>query len=142
MEKIFHVLLSSILWLAVSPSWALPAISCFLTDAGDDSSMQQKEAFSTNSAMIYLLCTSDEVAEGQTVKAVWIAADTQGMAPNHYKIGEKSFEVNKNMDEKKDWTIKYSLSKPYTGWPIGQYHVDLFVDGELANSLKFQVTSK
>ncbi len=141
--KIKFLILPAICMLSFSTSWAaLPELSCFITDNADDSALKQKEEFNTNAAMIYLICTSDEVKEGQKIKAVWTAANTNGVAPNNYKIGEKSFDVSKEMDEKKDWSVKYSLSKPYTGWPSGQYHVDLLVDGMLAKSIKFEVSTK
>jgi hypothetical protein len=138
--KIKFLLMAIGSMLFFNNSWAaLPTVSCFLTDTIDASTLKEKTVFSTNAAMIYLMCTSDEVNEGQKIKAVWIAADTNGLAPNNYKIGEKSFDVKNNLDEKRGWTIKYSLSKPYAGWPPGQYHADLFVDGSLATSLKFQI---
>ena len=133
----------SILTLLSATSWSNenpPSVTCVVTDkASDDTPIDKKDSFDSNTPLIYLLCTSDEVHEGQQIKAVWIAADTQGMAPANYVIHEKSFDVTKNMDNSKEWTIKYSLSKPYAGWPTGKYHVDLYVDNQRLQSIKFQV---
>lgn len=117
-----------------------PHLNCVLTDSLDDNNgFKQKETFNKNTAMIYLVCSSADVQVGQRITAAWIAANTKGVAPDDYKIGEKSFTVLNNVEPSEEWTAKYSLSKPNAGWPDGQYHVDIYVDEQKLRSFTFQV---
>jgi hypothetical protein len=35
--------------------------------------------------------------------------------------------------------VQFSFSKPTAGWPVGDYRVDLFLDGKKATDVKFKV---
>jgi len=115
--------------------------TCTLTDqvSATDQPGDPKNTFATNTPMIYLVCDSDNVKKSQAVKAVWIAADTNNAAPANYKIDEKSTQVPDDVASNQTYTAKFSLSKPTNGWPAGTYHVDLYVDNALNQSVPFSV---
>src|SRR5256714_8585140 len=78
---------------------------------------------------------ADVPQQGATLRGVWIATDTAGVAPPNYQIAEKSYPL-------KQTTMAggvFSLSKPNAGWPPGQYRVELYLDDRLAQSLKFSI---
>lgn len=116
----------------------LPQIDCVVTDkVVDDQAVSKITTFPTDQPSVHLFCQSDKVSMGQTIKAVWIAADTNGVAPDNYKIDEKGLMLEEDLGDDKIWTADYQLSKPAKGWPKGSYHVDLYVDEALYKSYDF-----
>ncbi len=120
----------------------LTKFDCTLTDQvnSDDQAGEEKSTFTTDTARIYLVCSSDDVKQGQMINSQWIAADTNKVAPPNYKIDEKSLQVPKNLNDNQTFTTKFSLSKPNNGWPVGTYHVDIYVDGQLVKSVPFTIS--
>ena len=35
--------------------------------------------------------------------------------------------------------VDFNMSKPNAGWPVGDYRVDLFINGKPTGNAKFQV---
>jgi len=65
-----------------------------------------------------------------TLKAVWIAVEVQDTDPN-FVINETEFATG-------DGQVHFTLSNDNL-WPTGKYKVDLYMNGELANTLEFEV---
>lgn len=120
---------------------SIPSFECTLTDtkAADGAPGEAKDSFPNKTPNIYLICQSDQVKAGQKAKTVWIADDTNNVAPMNYKIDEKTFDVEENGGPDKVWTLTASISKPNNDWPLGSYHVDFYLDNNLIKSVKFNV---
>jgi len=118
----------------------LPRFDCALSDKiNEDDSVNAKNTFTKTTPQIYYVCTSEDVVKGQSVKAIWIAEDTNHAAPPNYKIDEKAIEVTDDLTEGNYWTGKFSLIIPDKGWPLGKYHVDLYVNDALSQSATFTI---
>jgi hypothetical protein len=127
--------------IASANSLTLPAIKCEMSDnISDEGTYSKKNIFHKDTPSIYLICSSDNVLKGQRIQLVWIANDTHGVAPNNYLIDQKSLPVNMDLNNRLIWTGKYTLPKPYHGWPLGKYHAYLYVDGHLIKNFPFSVT--
>ena len=138
----FLLVFLNVSWAEEERAEATPKINCTLTDKiSGDNALAEKDTFDQETAMIYFICISADVKPGQHIKAVWIAANTHDAAPANYKISEKNFDVTDNVSESQEWAVKYSLSKPTSSWPVGQYHVDLYVNEQLLQSTKFNIKS-
>ena len=105
-----------------------------------------KEVFSKSTPVIYIIWKSDQLKQGQKIKSVWIADDTNNVAPANYKIDEAEMVLADGMKGKilshlpgTFWDGKFSITKPNNGWPIGKYHADIYVDGTLVKTVKFNV---
>jgi hypothetical protein len=69
-------------------------------------------------------------APGDTsVKAVWTVVEADGVDPN-FSLGEKEITG--------DGAAYFTLSNDQL-WPVGEYKVDLYLNGELDRTLEFQV---
>ncbi len=113
---------------------------CTLTDTAEkDKPGPAKTTFTTDTKMFYLICSTDAVKKGQTIKASWIANDTNGAAPANYKIDEKGIAVTEDLGSTKVWVSNFSLSRPDKGWPVGKYSVELYVDNALISTTPFEV---
>jgi hypothetical protein len=119
-----------------------PKFDCTLTDqlSANKEPGEAKSTFTKTTPMIYFVCSSSNIQKSQSVKSVWIAADTHNAAPANYKIDEKTIQVPDNFTSDQTFTANFSLSKPNNGWPAGNYHVDLYVNNQLIQSMKFNVT--
>src|SRR2546423_7636629 len=78
---------------------------------------------------------ADVPQQGATLRGVWIATDTAGVAPPNYQIAEKSYPLKQTAMA----GGVFNLSKPNAGWPPGQYRVELYLDERLAKSLQFSI---
>jgi hypothetical protein len=118
-----------------------PTFDCTLTDQlrDDKTAGDAKDTFITSTPMIYYICSSDEVTKGQSIKSVWVADNTHNAAPDNYKIDEKAMLVSEDLGVAQTFTTNFSISSPTAGWPIGSYHVDLYVDNKLIQTAKFTV---
>ena len=124
-----------------------PEITTTLTDtASGDTPGAPKESIIPNTPKVYVFWKSEQLKWGQKIKSVWIADDTNKVAPDNYKIDEATFELNKDFKSKmiaslpgSYWSGVFSCSKPTAGWPVGKYHVDIYVDNVLIKSVKFSV---
>lgn len=120
-----------------------PAVApdCTLTDqlSTDKEPGDPKDSFNKTTPVIYLACDFDNVKKGQTIRSVWIAANTNNVAPANYQIDEKSIQVPNDLGSGQTYNTDFSLSIPNNGWPVGSYHVDIYIDKQLIKSVKFTV---
>jgi outer membrane usher protein FimD/PapC len=65
---------------------------------------------------------------------VWIADDVGSAAPANTKIDESTLEADQD-----DYYGAFSLSKPTAGWPVGSYHVDIYLNDKLATTAHFTI---
>lgn len=124
-----------------------PQIDTILTDKFTPGNPgDAKDTFTTDTPIIYIIWKSDQLKLGQKVKSVWIADDTNNIAPPHTKIDEAQLTVDDGMKGQvlshlpgTYWDGKFTLSKPYNGWPMGKYHAEIYVDNALVKSIPFTV---
>lgn len=84
---------------------------------------EQDEAF-------YLLVTLANAPDDTVTKAVWIAANAEGLAKNT-KMDEAEFESGEQ-------EITFDLSNS-SAWPVGEYKVELYLNDKLDRTLEFTV---
>jgi len=72
---------------------------------------------------------------GTVVEVKWIAVQIEG-----YDSGELIYEqaITDFTDESFDGTIYFQLSND-AGWPVGEYKVDVYLDGIFVQSVPFSV---
>ncbi len=93
-----------------------------------------KNTFAPTTAKVFLAARLLEAPAGTKVKSVWVAEKTAAAPPN-YVIDSVEVTVTGAKDPKVD----FSFSKPSAGWPVGDYRVDLLVNGKKTNEVKFKV---
>jgi hypothetical protein len=124
-------------------------IDTVLTDkVSDGVAAGPKDVFSTDTPIVYVTWKSDQVKSGQKIKSVWIADDTNNVAPANYKIDEAEFQLDQSFKAKMlsglpggYWDGVFQMSKPNSGWPAGKYHVDIYVDNVLAKTVNFSIAA-
>ncbi|MDQ2994019.1 MAG: DUF5057 domain-containing protein [Pseudomonadota bacterium] len=120
------------------PSFAQTPLKMETVVTNSETSKTPVTTFAPTTEKIYLNWQAQGLRVGQKIKAVWIADDTHGAAPNNYKVVESSVDVGKELKDS-GMVGTFSASKPTAGWPVGDYHVEIYVDSNLANNTKFSI---
>jgi hypothetical protein len=68
------------------------------------------------------------------VKAVWIAENIGEDFPQDYKVDEASAPV-----ESENARGAFTLARPETGWAIGDYRVEFYVEDVLVDAVKLKI---
>ena len=90
-------------------------------------------AYVSDAPKLYAIFKTKGVKEGDKLRSVWIADDVGEAAPGETKIDEKTITAKGEMDG------EFSLSKPTQGWRLGKYHIEIFVNNDLATKVKFEI---
>lgn len=123
------------LLLATAAQAGEPRYSDLTFSASEDNSAPT-EVFATDTPKIFLHAALVDVASGAKLSGTWIAEKTDAAPPN-YKIDSVTMTAGMLMN-----VATFSLSKPTAGWPVGDYRVDLAIDGKPAGSAHFKIASK
>ncbi len=92
------------------------------------------KTFMPDTPKLYAMFKTEGVTNGDKIRAVWIADDVGQAAPAGTKIDEKTLTMEGDTDDG-----VFSLSKPTKGWPPGKYHLEIYVNGDLATKLNFAI---
>ena len=115
-----------------APAWAgEPRFEgLVLSDAKDGAA---KKVFTTKTPKIFLTGKLEDMPAGAKVKCVWIAEKTQ-VAPPNYEIDSTEHTTSRGTN-----SAFFALNRPNTGWPAGDYRVDLFINGKPAGTHRFSI---
>ncbi|HET7035320.1 MAG TPA: hypothetical protein VFI42_06510 [Thermomicrobiaceae bacterium] len=91
------------------------------------------DSFAPDTAKIYLVFQAHGLPSESHLEAIWIADRVDAPVPAGYEVTRSTIAV------RGDQTGNFSLSKPNPGFPLGQYHVDLYLDGTLVGSFPFTI---
>lgn len=100
----------------------------------DKESTVSKTSFTPDTPKVYAVFTLADVPSGTTVKSVWIAEQTEVAAPN-YRLDEASLTMGGSVT-----SGNFSFSRPTSGWPPGEYRVELYIGDRLGHTARFQIT--
>lgn len=101
-----------------------------LSDAKDGA---PKSVFPATTPKIFLKAKLVDMPTGTKLTSDWIAVKTK-VAPANYKLDSVVLTVGALTNR-----ADFSFTKPTAGWPLGDYRVDLFIDGKAATSVAFKV---
>ncbi|HZR78752.1 MAG TPA: hypothetical protein VFA58_06055 [Chthoniobacterales bacterium] len=90
-------------------------------------------AYTADAQKLYATFKTKGVSQGDKIRAVWIADDVGDAASPGTKIDEET------LDAKGDMEGEFSLSRPSPGWPLGKYHVEIYVNSHLATKVPFEI---
>jgi len=99
----------------------------------DSANGKELRTFKPTTPKIYVRSTLTGADKAVKARAEWIAVKAEG-APANYKIDATELSAGPAMNK-----VQFSFSKPTAGWPVGDYRVDLFLDGKKATDVKFSV---
>jgi hypothetical protein len=128
-----HALLAVAGLLLATVLHAAPHFGDMTFSASHDNDGTDTKVFAIDTPKIFLHADLEDAVDDTKVSSTWIAEKTDKAPPN-YKIDSVELTASENMD-----VVTFSLSKPNAGWPVGDYRVDLFINGKPAGSAHFKV---
>lgn len=90
--------------------------------------------FTRDTAKIYVIFKTKGVKAGDKFRGILIADHAGHIAPENSKIIEGRATLDGDTN---DGAINFS--RPTDGWPIGEYHVEIYINDQLATTVKFTV---
>ena len=94
-----------------------------------------QSAFAPDTPKIVLHVEILDMPQDTKIAADWIAVKTDAAPPN-FKITSAEKDLD---DDVEDDEMSFSLTKPDSGWPVGDYKVDLSIDGKTVKSVPFRI---
>ena len=111
-------------------SSAAPKFSDFVV-TDDETTRTPKKSFATDAAKVIVYFNMDNVNAGSKLHATFVAEKAEGVRPN-FKFKEMELDVPEMGSGG-----NFSLDKPPAGWPVGDFRMDLSLNGKLVESVKF-----
>lgn len=100
----------------------------------DELGGDETTTFTPDTEKIYALFKTTGAKNGDKLRGVLIADDVGDVAPANTKVLETKLDMEGDTDDG-----DFNFSKPTKGWPVGKYHVDVYLNDELVTSAKFTV---
>ena len=136
MKNKFVVLLAVLALVVSSLACAFGNTELGLTNlrmAFDEDGNNPTTTFSTTD-VFYAVADLANAPQGTQVEAKWTAVNAADTEPN-LEFQTQTLDIT---EESFTGTIYFELSND-EGWPTGQYKVDLYLDGNLAQTAEFSV---
>ncbi len=92
------------------------------------------KAFGASEATIVATFTGEGLAKGDKVRVVWTLEDGGKTVTPNVKLYEYSVEAKGPRSKGSS-----QLTKPATGWPLGKYRADFYVNAAKIQSVKFTI---
>jgi hypothetical protein len=130
MKRIFVLLTAVVISASIARAGDVK-VKVTLTTAPEE---EATTTFSPATEKIYAIFKTKGITSGDKVRGVLIADDVGDAAPAKTKVLEKTLTLEEDTSDG-----DFNFSKPDKGWPAGKYHIDIYVNDELATSAKFTV---
>jgi hypothetical protein len=97
----------------------------------DEAGTQSTTAYSPDAASFFCYFDLKNAPDDTVVKGTWTLISAEGYDPNQ--------EIDSAELTGSDSTYYFSLGRGADLWPVGQYKIDLYLNGELAQTVTFEV---
>jgi hypothetical protein len=100
-----------------------------------DKDTKPTDTFPADLPKLYAFWIAHGLENGDKVHGVWIADDVGDAAPKGTKIDDATLVYAGDNEN------AFSLTKPTNGWPLGKYHVDIYINDALAKTVPFSIVA-
>jgi len=129
MKRIFALVISISLWNCVVLATDVK-VEAFMTTTLDG---EPVTSFAADTRVLHAMFKTKGAKNGDKIRVVWIADDVGEAAPKRYKIHEAAVTAEGDTDDG-EFTLEKSGD-----WPRGDYHIEIYVNDELAAQVKFTI---
>ena len=134
MKKLFPVLLAVLALVASSLACSLTEMSLQNARMAFDQDGKQVTSTYSSSDIFFAVADLNNAPAGTAVVAKWIAVNIEGEEPGSV-FQEQTLDIS---EESFTGTIYFQLSND-SGWPNGDYKVELYLNGALTQTVTFNV---
>jgi hypothetical protein len=127
MRRIFAVLVTIFIWAAAAHATDVKVEAFMSVGLGEPPAT----SFNADKPVLHAIFKTKGAKNGDKIRGVWIADDVGDAAPKGYKIREETVTAEGDTNDG-----EFTLEKP-DGWPQGAYHVEIYVNDDLAAKVNF-----
>ena len=91
-------------------------------------------SFTADTPKLFAMFKTTGIKNGDRLRGVLIAEDVGDVAQANTKVLEKTLTLEEDTDDG-----DFAFSKPTKGWPVGKYRVEIYVNDDLAKTVKFTI---
>lgn len=106
-------------------------VEAYMTTGPED---EATTSFTSDTTNIFVIFKTKGLKDGDKLHGVLIAEDVGDAAPANTKVLEKELAMDGDTD-----AGDFKFIKPTNGWPAGKYHVEIYVNDELATKVSFAI---
>jgi hypothetical protein len=133
-NKNLPFLLLAVVLLLASLACNFSASTANITNAHmatDESDSQQTTIYAPDTQTFYCFYDLNNAPDDTVVRGAWTLVSAEGFDPNS--------EIDSAEITGSDDSYYFSLDRAADQWPVGQYKIDLFINGNLVETVEFQV---
>jgi hypothetical protein len=130
MKKIVGLFIAGLIAVATARGGKVKVEAYMATGPEDEATT----SFTSDATNIFVIFKTKGLKDGDKLHGVLIAEDVGDAAPANTKVLEKELAMDGDTD-----AGDFKFIKPTNGWPAGKYHVEIYVNDDLATKLKFTV---
>jgi len=133
-SKSFRFVLFVLVLVLASVACEFSASTANITNAHmalDESDSQTVSAYTPEAPSFYCYFDLNNAPDDTVVKGTWTLVSAEGYDPNQ--------EIDSAEITGGDDTYYFSLGGGEGLWPVGQYKIDLYLNGELVQTVNFEV---
>lgn len=132
MKRMFALLIVVLISAAVVRAGDVK-VKAFVTTGPDDDAVT---SFMSDTPKLYTMFKTKGIQNGDKVRGVLIAENVGDVAPANSRVLETTLTLEEDTNDG-----DFNFSKPTNGWPAGKYRVEIYVNDELATTVKFTIKS-
>lgn len=133
-KKLLPFLLLAVALLLAALACNFSASTANITNAHmatDESDSQQTTVYAPDTQTFYCFYDLNNAPDDTVVKGTWILVSAEGYGSNS--------EIDSADVTGSDDSYYFSLDRAAEAWPVGQYKIDLYINGNLVETVEFQV---
>jgi hypothetical protein len=130
MNRIFALLVAVVISASVARADDVKVKAVMTTGPQND----PVTSFASDTPKLLAMFKTKGIQSGTKVRGVLIAIDVGDVAPANTKVLEKTLTLDEDTDDG-----DFAFSKPTNDWPVGEYRVEIYVNDELATTVKFTI---
>ena len=130
MKRTFALAILGVICIAAARAGDVSVKVTMTTGPDDDPTT----VFASDTFKIYAMFETKGAKSGDKARGVLIADDVGDAAPAKTKVLDTAITLEGDTTDG-----DFNFSKPTNGWPVGKYHIEVYVNDELATTAKFTV---
>ncbi len=115
---------------AIARSGTVEVSADMTTDRGGE----PVTSFTADTPKLFAIFKTAGIKNGDKVRGVLVEEDVGDVVPANTKFFESTMTLQKDINDG-----YYYFNKPTKGWPVGKYRVEIYVNDQLANTVKFTI---
>ncbi len=133
-SKLFRFVMFVLVLVLASVACEFSASTANIDNAhmsADEADTQQTTSYAPDAPAFYCYFDLNNAPDDTVVKGTWTLVSAEGYDPNQ--------EIDSAEITGSDNTYYFSLGGGEDPWPVGQYKIDLYLNGELVQTVNFSV---